>query len=380
MRQIFFLSALITFALTGCDSEEIVVQDVPQFERQYLSSGNQEAHRMVVVGDELFIVGSSQAGGESSVLLMRTDFNGNLRSTQLLATEINGEGTGIIHTSANHLVIVGNRQTTGVKHILLMKIDMGGNTVWSREFGGVLNDVGKDVIQLSDGGFMLIGTTSSYGLGVADMYVIRTDAEGQELWSRTFGNNGYEGGSELVQVSAFEVVLLGFNEGFGAGQRDLWLQAVSTDGEALWSATLGGPGYEESQGIARTADGGFALCGHSASIDPVHAMHGLKLNTDGTMLWEHHFGAPQLHEGGEGVLVDADGTILFVGRSDRSDFTEDMYIVKTDASGVLISQERIGEEGYQWATDAAESATAHFILGTSLVNGDGDIMLVKRQK
>jgi len=380
MRQTIILSALLAFALTGCDPDEVLVEDVPEFEKVFQSSGSQEAHRMVVIGDELFIVGTSQTAGESSVLLMRTDFNGNVRSTKMLATAINGEGTGIIHTSDGHLVIVGNQQTSNVKHILLMKVDLEGNTIWSREFGGIFNDVGKDVIQLTDGGFMLIGTTSSFSQGVADMYVIRTDGEGNELWSRAFGSNGYEGGSELLQINASEVMLLGFTEGFGTGQRDQWLLSVSTDGDSLWSTTVGGTGYEESQGIARTADGGLVLCGHSASIDPVHAMHGLKLNMDGTIMWEHHFGSPQLHDGGQGILVDADGNILFVGRSDRADLTEDMYIVKTDGAGIILSEEQIGEEGYQWATDAAESPTAHFILGTSMLNGDGDIMLVKRPK
>ena len=74
------------------------------------------------------------------------------------------------------------------------------------------------------------------------MYVVRTDANGTEVWSRTFGGDGIDGGSELIQVNTFAVMLLGFTSSFGAGERDIYLQNVSVDGDSLWSSTYGGSG------------------------------------------------------------------------------------------------------------------------------------------
>jgi hypothetical protein len=314
------------------------------------------------------------------MMLMRTDLDGHELWTRLIATDKNGEGHGMVRTPDGGLILVGSQRTGTFKDVLLVRTDPDGAVLWEKSFGGPMNDLGRDVIALEQGGFMIIGTTSSFGLGVADMYVIRTDESGNELWSRTFGGQSLDGGSELVQVDQFQVMLLGFTESFGAGYRDLWLQSVSVDGDSLWGSTYGGADYEESQGLHRAANGSFILCGHSASIDPVHAMHAIRIGQNGAVQWERHFGTPGVHDGGEGVLEDSDGNLLFVGRSDSFGQAEQVYLVKTNATGDIISEENFGGDGSQWATDVAESPTSHYIIGTSVIDGDADVLLIKKPK
>lgn len=365
---------------SACKHDPAPTEQLTEFYRTYPVPGNQLAHRLIVDANGILIIGTSEVGGQSSMMLMRTDLDGHKLWTRLIATDRNGEGHGMARTSDGGLILVGSQRTETFKDILLVRTDANGAVLWEKPFGGPMNDIGRDVIALEQGGFMVIGTTSSFGLGVADMYVIRTDDSGNELWSRTFGGLSLDGGSELVQVDQFQVMLLGFTESFGAGYRDLWLQSVSVDGDSLWGSTYGGADYEESQGLYRAANGSFILCGHSASIDPVHAMHGLRIGQDGTVQWEHHFGTTGVHDGGEGVLEDTDGNLLFVGRSDSFGQGEQVYLVKTDATGDIISEESFGGAGSQWATDVAESPTSHYIIGSSAIDGDADVLLIKRPK
>lgn len=376
--SLFLLPSLLL--APSCKDDPAPTELRTEFYETYPVSGNQQAHRLIVDANDISVIGTSEFAGQSSMMLMRTDLDGNEIWTRLIATDRNGEGHGMARTPDGGLILAGSQRTGTFKDVLLVRTDPDGAVLWEKSFGGQMNDLGRDVIALEQGGFMIIGTTSSFGLGVADMYVIRTDDSGNELWSRTFGGQSLDGGSELVQVDQFQVMLLGFTESFGAGYRDLWLQSVSVDGDSLWSSTYGGADYEESQGLHRAANGSFILCGHSASIDPVHGMHGLRIGQDGAVQWERHFGTTGVHDGGEGVLEDADGNLLFVGRSDSFGQAEQVYLVKTNATGDIISMENFGGDGSQWATDVAESTASHYIIGTSVVDGDADVLLIKRPK
>jgi hypothetical protein len=380
MKHIYLCPLFFSLLLLGCDTETPLEQEISEFNVVYPAAGNQIANRVLVQEDGVFIVGTSENGAQSSIVLMRTDINGNAIWSRTLASDVNCEGFGIIRLSDDNLLVIGSEETGDNKNILLMKTDGEGNVLWQKSFGGSESDIGRDVIELQGGGFMLIGTTSSFGAGIADMYVVRTDAAGNQLWARTFGGGSLDGGSELVQADAFSVMLLGFTESFGVGNRDQYLQSVSIEGDSLWSSTYGGQDYEESQGMRRTDDGGYVLCAHSASVDPVHAMLGMKIGPDGSVQWEHHFGAFTTHDGGEGVLEDSDGNYLFLGRSDSFGQGEQVYVVKTDATGSIVFESQFGAEGNQRGNDIAESTTSYFIVGTSDVANDSDILLIKQPK
>lgn len=367
--------------LSGCEDSAPLTEEVAEFTRVYEAGGHQIGHQLMLDDHGVLIIGTSMVGNQSSMLLMRTDLNGEPIWTRNVATDLDAEGEGLAHTVDGGLILVGSQPIAPmVKDLLLVRTDSDGHVLWQRSYGGALNDIGRGVIQLHDGSFMVIGTTSSFGTGVASMYALRVDAQGNELWSRAFGGISLDGGSALAQLDAHQAVLLGFTESFGAGGRDQWLVGVSLDGDSLWSRTVGGTGYEESQGFICMPDGGFALCGHSASVDPVHAMHALRLDGSGSVLWEHHLGTIGSHDGGEGVTMDAAGNLWFVGRGDVQGLGEEVFLVRTDAQGQILSEEYFGGIGGQMATDVRANSSAVFILVHSQtdVGGTGNVMLVKR--
>ena len=342
-------------------------------------NGTQVANSITVGFQSLFITGTSSIGNSSHALILKVNLAGEIIWQREMGAQT--QGTGLICTADDKLLMVGtSADLNGDQNVMLVKLDQEGNSIWERSFGGAMADQGKDVIELENGDFMVIGTTQSFGAGVASMYVIRTDAEGNEVWSRTFGGEGLDGGSELVQIDAFEVMLLGFTGSFGAGDRDIYMQSVSLNGDSLWSSTYGGAAYEESQAFAITDNGGFVMSNHSASEEPNHSLMATKLDANGSVIWEHHFGTSTEHEGGEGVLVDYDGDYIFLGRTNSFGNDEQVYFIKTDADGNVLEELNFGAEGDQRGLDIIQGANSYAIVGTSTINGDTDILLISHPK
>lgn len=71
--------------------------------------------------------------------------------------------------------------------ICLIKTDLNGNLLWTRLYGGSVGQYGYSVATTIDGGYIVAGSTNSFGEGSYDVYLIRTDATGDTLWTSAFG-------------------------------------------------------------------------------------------------------------------------------------------------------------------------------------------------
>lgn len=339
-------------------------------------SGDQTGNRLIGVEDGIVIIGTTNSTTNSNILLMKVDFNGQKVWERHIVS--GSEGFGIKQMQDGNFLLSGSVSASIYnKDVLLVVTDRDGHVLMQRTFGGVLNDIGRDAIELPNGDIMILGTSSSFGPGVASMYVICTEPNGNMIWSRTFGGYGVDGGSELLQKNGVEILLLGFTDSFGAGNRDIYLQGVSVEGDSLASFTFGGPDYEESQSFAITANGGLVMCNHTASSDPDHNMMATALDANYGVIWEQEFGGLAHHDGGEGMLIDGHGNYLFLGRTNSYSQEEQVLLVKTNPDGHILEELSIGGEGDQRGNDIIEHLGYYYICGTSNVGGDSDVLLIK---
>ncbi|MCL4305867.1 T9SS type A sorting domain-containing protein [bacterium] len=173
-------------------------------------------------------------------------------------------------------------------------------TIWERAYGGSEVEEGKTIEQTVDGAFIVGGFTYSFGSGGTDMWLLRLSANGDSLWSRTFGGEGNEFCSGLA-VMPDGYLLCGATTSFGVGGEDILLVKVSSDGDSLWSRTYGRAGNDLSNVILSTPEGGFLL-----GTEGVMSI--LKIDANGDSLWSLSLGGA-IHT----ITSTADGNYVAAG-------------------------------------------------------------------
>ena len=113
-------------------------------------------------------------------------------------------------------------------------------------FGGPDLDRGVFVSPTKDGGYIAVGVTKSFGKGGEDVYLVKTDSNGEFLWSKTYGGTDQDNGWS-VHETPDGFVLAGFTKSFGAGGFDFYLIKTDSDGEIDWSKTYGGEGDDRGR-------------------------------------------------------------------------------------------------------------------------------------
>jgi len=245
--------------------------------------------------------------------------------------------------------------------------------LWSRTFGGDLEERCQSVVECSDGGYVLAGLTRSYGAGGTDVWMVKIDANGDSLWSRTFGGQGDDECASVQRASDGGYVLGGSTFSFGVGNWDFWLIKTDADGNSLWSRTYGRIYTDICQSVQQTTDGGYILAGYSGPILGANDEFWMvKTDSDGDSLWSRTFGGPQ-NDYCYSVQQTSDGGYILAGelKSLESDNWES-WMVKTDANGTqLWNRVYFGGEFNQW-NSVQQTSDAGYLLG-----GEGAYNMMK---
>lgn len=102
----------------------------------------------------------------------------------------------------------------GLVLVLGMILTSFGQIGFENTFGGSGYDYGYSVVQTSDGGYLVTGYTESFEAGNSDVYLIKTDADGDATWTKTFGGAGLDYGFSVVQTSDGGYIITGYTNSF----------------------------------------------------------------------------------------------------------------------------------------------------------------------
>ena len=97
---------------------------------------------------------------------------------------------------------------------------------WTRTFGGINSDYGRSIQQVSNDGYILAGSTASFGNGSYDVWLIKTDSQGNEEWNKTMGESDFYRGYSVQQTTDSGYIITGWTKSFGNGNNDAWLIKV----------------------------------------------------------------------------------------------------------------------------------------------------------
>jgi hypothetical protein len=182
------------------------------------------------------ITGSTNIGGSNwyDVYLIKTDPSGDTLWTRTFGGSGFDQGRSVHQTSDGGYIIAGCQNCiTSSADVYLIKTDSLGDTLWTRTYGGTDIDNGRSVQETQDGGYIITGRTSSFGAGFLDVYLIKTDSLGNTLWTRTFGGSDWDEGYSVQSASGGSdagYVITGLTYSFGAGLRDVYLIKTDVNG------------------------------------------------------------------------------------------------------------------------------------------------------
>jgi hypothetical protein len=203
-------------------------------------------------------IGWLDAGAVARLVCVSADGDTLWTRTVALGDGASADG---IHSVAGGGYVVAGLVIAGTDwNVLLMRVNGSGETLWTRAFGGTGRESGYGVGQTLDGGFVVVGSTDSYGAGGADVYVIRTDAVGETLWTRTFGGPGDDRGwsVETTADGGFAIAAQLIDSG-------LCLIRLDSSGALLWTRGYGGGGAMVAYALCEISDRGFILTGEVGS-------------------------------------------------------------------------------------------------------------------
>jgi hypothetical protein len=296
-------------------------------------------------------------------------------------------GYSVQPTSDGGYIVAGETGSFGGENgaVYLIKTDGGGDTVWTRTWDGRWGDEGYSVQQTADGGYVIAGTTEWYpragGGGATDIYLIKTNAQGDELWTQSYGGYYWEWGRCVVQTADGGYIIVGETSSYGAGApntRDVYLIKTDAQGDTLWTKTFGGPYEDAGYSVQQTADGGYIVTGGTAA-DRM-GVYLIKTNAQGDTLWTRTY----LGNVGCSVRQTADsGYILsgFVGlQGPGSPDTNTINLIKTNALGDTLWTRAYGgaaEGGHSSVRQTADGG--YIVTGHTKSFGAGwsDVYLVK---
>ena len=279
----------------------------------------------------------------------------------------NEEIHSAIRTSDGGFALAGDTNALGYQGYLV-KTDSAGNMQWSRTYGvvGFFSRFYADVIQTTDGGYALAGCTSYNSTGDLDFWLVKTDANGTELWNRNYGGTGEDIAFALTQTSDGGYILGGRTKSFGPDY-DFYVVKTNSTGDVEWAQHYGGPNDDAmwtSSNILEGSDGGYMFAGETKSFGAGNGdIWLIKTDSLGNVVWNQTYGGP--HEDGGGDLIKtSDGGYLIAGNTASwGAGGQDVWLVKIDQLGNVQWNKTYGGAGDDIATCVIQSADGGYAVG-----------------
>ena len=256
----------------------------------------------------------SYGAGKEDFWLLKTDSGGNLQWTKTFGGEEIDFGRSVRQTADGGYIIAGYTHSYGAGYAWLIKTDASGNTIWTKLLGGTKSDAAYCVQKTSDGGYILGGATLSYGpSSVPNAWLVKTDSMGDQQWYNVFGGTDVDQGHCVAQTADGGYILAGETRSFGAGLYDMLLVKTDSSGNEQWIKTFGGTGRDYCYSVQQTFTGGYILAGYTLSYgaggDDVWVV---KTDSMGNEVWNETYGGTS-SDVGYSVKQTTDGGYIVVG-------------------------------------------------------------------
>ena len=352
---LLFLFALIPFKGSA--------QDV--FQKFYGSRDGDQGYAIINSADGNFVIaGSYETDGLGTAIYLLTKVTPTgdtlwvktfgLRSDTSVAridrhSTLGMKSYGIVECADNGYLLTGAAFEVGfgADDVYMVKTDADGELLWSKAYGGSNEDYGNSLARTRDNGFIVGGATESFRVAIRDGYVLRLDEFGDTLWTLTIGGSSIDEIKSIIETEEGDFIATGSTFSSGAGNSDVSLVKISAAGNIVWEKTYGGLANDYGNEVIETSTG-YVIAGASVSFGyGEEDAYLISVDFDGNLLWSKTYGSDSF-DGFSSIIEGSDGGYLMVGYTQSFENLMDVLLIKTDDEGNLAWSRAYGGIGYDY--------------------------------
>jgi len=381
MRALYLVLVLF-FLDAECFYAQCNQGDVVTFQKVYGGIGNERGHAVCETTDGGFaIVGETTSFGavNKDLFVLKTDINGVTLWTKRIGTSNldDGNSLSITQTLDGGYLIAGH--TNGLEAYVL-KLDVLGAIQWSKKNS---NSIFRGLKELSNGDFILTGNEYSFGTGGIATFALRLSPLGIVIWSQAYGGTGHEQTYSVIELPLGDLIFSSGTSSFGISQ-DCLLMRTDALGNVIWSKSYGGSGIEHFYSSNFLSDGNLISVGTTNSFGSgSDDMIFIKTDLNGNVIWTKTFGGFNVDRA-EHIEENQNGEIIFTGYSNSFGGNFNFLLGAIDLNGNLLWSKKYGgsssDEIDRWGKSIAITSDNGIVLvgGTNSFSGVGeDIYLIK---
>ena len=389
MKKLYPLLSVLFLIYWGCEDSMDNEKSFIEFTNLFGGGGDDVGCSVQQTTDGGYIITGYLSNIESGfdVWLIKIDGEGNEEWNKTFGGNGNDFGFSVQQTTDGGYIITGYTRSygNGEEDIWLIKTDSQGNEEWNKTYGGNEDDKSFSVQQTTDGGYIITGFTDSYGSGEYDIWLVKTDIEGNEEWNKTFGGSESDRGTSVHQTTDGGYIITGTTESFGNGRRDVWLLKTDSQGNEEWNKTFGGNNNDEGNSVQQTTDGGYIITGYTNFFqnDYIYIDSDvwlIKTDSQGNEEWNQTFGGSEDDYGYSVKQTTDGGYIITGGTRSYGRGSSDVWLIKTDGQGNEEWNQTLGGSYNDFGYSVDQTTDGGYIITGGIeypVYGRYDICLIK---
>lgn len=348
--------------------------------KKYTGGKKNDGFRAIVesLDGHYYVAGYSESktrGGKDGWLI-KFDKEGKLIWQKNYGNFSDDEFTDMVQTQDGNLVMVGYKSLNKARQDMwIIKVDpeRKGKMIWEKKYGGSTIDQAVAIKETYEGDLVMTGVTKSEDAKNADVWIMRTDDEGETIWHQFSGGGEWDEPYDVIVTREDQIAVFGFTRSKGAGKQDMWLQVSDSEGNVLKDLTYGKSNDDIGNAILQTLHGNFLMAGTTFSWSGSAVTTQIQLfkaDTAGVQLRKEdpiYLGGKR-NDYARKMVQLYDGSVVVVGRTDFKTKTDKgIWAIKVKTEGVpiekyipkiVVTNYELKDENRNGYLDAEETALA----------------------
>ena len=300
------------------------------FRQKLRRNGDYHVYSMKPTPDGGYIIcGHADTIGSGKIWVMKLDRSCTIQWDKTIGSESHDSAQSIQQTSDGGYILAGSSYSSDSidYDIKIVKLDNSGNVLWNKTMKGKQRELAASILQTPEGGFIIAGTRTSLDTKKDDVWLIKTDKNGEIIWEKALGGNSDDSACSIKGTSDGGYIVAGNTHSYGKGFCSMWILKIDRNGKILWDRAPGEVPEGSAYDVKETAEGDYVVTGTTESYSGGCL---LKLDKKGNLKWVKSFSQKE-YECPDTILQISRSGFILAGETPHGIHERDLWIVQVEA-------------------------------------------------